>query len=122
MRKQLGTLMTVGWIFEGDRDRFFAATELPFQTSPAVPAYRCPFCKETFGNSRLLSGHLEAAHVVKRPFLLMAGAEPSREDVIRAKSIVPSLEVFNCTKLLVGIDGELLRETQRSELVQTLSN
>jgi len=51
----------------------------------------------------------------------MSGMEPSREDVIRVKSIVPSLEMFNCTELLVGIDGEALRRSQRSELVQTLS-
>jgi hypothetical protein len=113
--------MTVGWILEGDRDRFLAATELPFRAPPAVPAYQCPFCKVTFSVSRLLSAHLESAHVVKRPFLLMSGTEPSREDVIRAKSIVPSLEVFNCTELLVGIDGEVLRRTQRPELVQKLS-
>jgi hypothetical protein len=113
--------MTVGWIFEGDRDRFLAATELPFQVPPAVPAYRCPFCKNTFSARKLLSAHLELSHVVKRPFLLMSGAEPGSEDTIRARSVLPSLEIFNCTELLVGIDGEALRRTQRSDLVQTLS-
>jgi hypothetical protein len=32
--------MTVGWIFEGDRDRFLAATEPPFHATPLVPGFR----------------------------------------------------------------------------------
>jgi hypothetical protein len=113
--------MTVGWIFEGDRDRFLAATEPPFRVGSLAPAYQCPFCKHAFSASKLLSAHLESTHVVKRPFLLMAGTEPNSEDVIRATSIVSSLEIFNCTELLVGVDGEALRRIQRSELIQMLS-
>jgi hypothetical protein len=113
--------MTVGWIFEGDRDRFLAATEPPFQVTSHAPAYQCPFCKDTFRTSKLLSAHLESTHIVKRPFLLMAGTEPNSEDVIRATSIVPSLEIFNCTELFAGVDGEALRRIKRSELVQMLS-
>jgi hypothetical protein len=113
--------MTVGWIFEGDRDRFLAATEPPFRIRSLAAAYQCPFCKHTFSASKLLSAHLESTHVVKRPFLVIAGTEPNSEDVIRATSIVPSLEIFNCTELLVGVDGEALRRIQRSELIQILS-
>jgi hypothetical protein len=109
--------MTVGWIFEGDRDRFLAATQPSFQATPYVPAYQCPFCKDSFRSRKLLSAHLESMHVVKRPFLLMAGREPNSEDTIRANSIVPSLETFNCTELSVGVDGEALRRVQPSKLI-----
>jgi hypothetical protein len=113
----VGCTMTVGWIFEGDRDRFLAATQPSFQATPYVPAYQCPFCKDSFRSRKLLSAHLESMHVVKRPFLLMAGREPNSEDTIRANSIVPSLETFNCTELSVGVDGEALRRVQPSKLI-----
>jgi hypothetical protein len=112
--------MTVGWIFEGDRDRFLAATEPPIPSIAHVPTYQCPLCKEIFRRSRLLSAHLESTHVVKRPFLLMAGMEPNSEDVIRTTSVIRSVEIFNCTELSVSVDGEALGRIQTSDLIQIL--
>jgi hypothetical protein len=51
----------------------------------------------------------------------MSGTEPGSEDVVRAKSIVRSLEIFNCTELLVGIDGRALERFQQSKLVESLT-
>ncbi len=110
--------MTVGWIFEGDRDRFLAATDLPLPTPTPPPAYQCPFCKLRLTARRLLSSHLEKSHVVKRPFLTISGEEPGREDIIRDRSRLRSLEQFNSTALMVGIDGEEPRSMETDRLLE----
>jgi hypothetical protein len=113
--------MTVGWIFEGDRDRFLAAREKSFERTSTAPAFQCPFCKHTFKAKELLSAHLDSVHVMKRPFLLVSGIEPGSEDAIRAKTSFQSLELFNCTEVWIGVDGEPVRQTQRAKLAHELS-
>ena len=113
--------MTVGWIFEGDRDRFLAAR---YPTPAAVrtaEVFRCPFCQDNFTRRSELSAHVQKCHSIKRPFLLIAGVEPGAEETIRTCLHPSALEVFNCTGLFVGFDGEALRPIRLPTLAQQLT-
>ncbi len=113
--------MTVGWIFEGDRERFLSARERAPDQTPALPSFRCPFCKDSFPDRTQLSVHIHALHTVERPFILFGGLEPGAEDVVRTVIDSASLEVFNCTELAVGFNGAPPQSVQRDELARQLS-
>jgi hypothetical protein len=113
--------MTVGWIFEGDRDRFLAARDRTPVPSPAVPLFQCPFCKNSFRQWVQLSVHIQESYTIKRPFLLISGAEPGAEDTIRKSTNSRSLEVFNCTELAAGFDGKPLQPIQLATVAQRLT-
>jgi hypothetical protein len=114
--------MTVGWILEGDRDRFLAAREVTPETTPGSQTFQCPFCKASFGESNALNVHIESSHVIKRPFLLISGIEPGREDTIRVKSSLRSLEIFNCAELGIALDGEPIQSIRPARLAGRLSS
>lgn len=113
--------MTLGWIFEGDRDRFLSALDPTTPPGPALPSFQCPFCKECFPDREQLSSHVELVHVVNRPFVLIAGAEPGAEGVIRPRVATPSVETFNCTELAAGFDGESIRPIRAAALARRLA-
>ena len=112
--------MTVGWILEGDRDRFFAAGDPTPRPAPASISFRCPFCKSSFADREQLNSHIQLLHVVKRPFILIGGTEPGAEDVIRPNLITLSVETFNCTEIAAGFDDELVRPVRVATLVKRL--
>jgi len=113
--------MTVGWIFEGDRDRFLAARDLTPEPSELPPSFRCPFCQLSFDNRESLGEHIQSSHAMSRPFLLIDGTEPGREDIIRTRIHCASLELFHCSELSASIDGDPLRKTSLASLLPSLS-
>jgi hypothetical protein len=117
----LGVGLTVGWIFEGDRDRFLAAHDFVPPRGPTLPSFQCPFCKHSFREPQLLNSHIQALHSVERPFLLIAGKEPATEDVIRTSVPLRSLEVFNCTELAAGFDGDPIQPIKLALLAKRLA-
>lgn len=114
-------LMTVGWILEGDRDRFLFARDLTPAPTVASPFFQCPFCMTRFQQREQLNSHVQLSHVVKRPFLLIGGAEPGTEDVLRLGLDLVSVETFNCTDLSAGFDGEPVRSVSVSTLTRRLA-
>lgn len=113
--------MTVGWIFEGDRDRFLAARDRIQVRSTSHERYRCPFCDADFAKRAQLNLHLQSSHTVMRPFVLLGGVEPGTEDVIRTRLDARSIDFFHCSELELGIDGEMLRQVDQAELTKVLS-
>lgn len=113
--------MTVGWIFEGNRDRFLAARYATPQRERAADLFQCPFCENNFSTRTELSAHAKTFHVIKRPFLLIAGEEPSTEETIRRCLTLRSLEVFNSTGLSVGFDGEPPQPARLATLARQLT-
>lgn len=112
--------MTVGWILEGDRDRFLAARDPTPPPAPVSISFRCPFCKSSFPDRKQLDSHVQLLHVLKRPFILIGGTEPGAEDVIRPSLTAPSIEAFNCTGMTAGFDGEPVRPTRPTILAKRL--
>lgn len=113
--------MTIGWILEGDRDRFLAARDPVPAPTRQIPLFRCPFCKTNFRSRALLSDHIDGLHSTKRPFLLIGGSEPGSEDVIRTNVVAKSVELFNCTELELAIDGDVFKSVQQSRLAERLT-
>ena len=113
--------MTVGWIFEGDRDRFLAARYPTPAAMRTADVFRCPFCEDNFLRRGELSEHVQKCHSIKRPFLLIGGVEPGAEETIRTCIHPRSLEVFNCTGLSVSFDGEVLRPIRLPTLARQLT-
>lgn len=114
--------MTLGWILEGDRDRFLAARDpvpAPMQT---LPLFQCPFCKASFRDRAQLTGHIDGFHVTRRPFMLIGGSEPGSEDVIRTTVVAKSVEIFNCTDLELAIDGDVFQSGQQERLAERLTS
>jgi hypothetical protein len=112
--------MTVGWIFEGDRDRFLSAKD-PVRVPPPTPrAYQCPFCDTAFPKREQLDVHLQTSHTMMRPFLLLSGAEPSTNDVIRTRIGARAINLFHCSELQFCIDGEPFRRADPDELSKAL--
>ena len=113
--------MTVGWILEGDRDRFLSVRDPTPSPGPTLPSFRCPFCKSSFRYRKELDSHVQLSHVVRRPFVLIGGVEPSIEDVIRLRLRSSSVEIFHCTELAAGFDGEPLRPITVGTLTERLA-
>ena len=113
--------MTVGWIFEGDRDRFLAARSPMPKPSPAADVFECPFCEDSFPRRAELSTHVQTFHSIKRPFLMIAGKEPSAEETIRQCINPDSVELFNCIGLSVGFGGDSLKPVRLGTLTRQLT-
>jgi hypothetical protein len=112
--------MTVGWIFEGDRDRFLAWRDSVPDLKPALPSFQCPFCKTSFDERNKLNAHIQSAHKIRRPFLLIGGVEPGGDETVRVRLGSQSIELFDCTELSAAFDGELLRPITPTSFLQTL--
>jgi len=113
--------MTVGWILEGDRDRFLATRDPTPAPGRARPSFQCPFCKDSFPDPDQLSSHVQQRHVVRRPFILISGSEPGAEDAIRPRPTLPSVEIFNCTELAAGFDGGPIQPIRPEALTRRLA-
>jgi hypothetical protein len=100
--------MTVGWIYEGNLDRFLAARYATPQPERAAELFQCPFCGNNFPGRTELSAHV-------------AGEEPGTEETIRTCLTPRLLEAFNCTGLSVAFDGEMLRPVRLATLARQLT-
>jgi hypothetical protein len=112
--------MTIGWKLEGDRDRFLAALDPTPNPKKARPEFLCPFCLQVFGRRDALNSHIQS-HATKRPFLLIHGVEPGTEDTIRARIDHGAIDLFDCSTLSAGLDGEPLQDIQPIALSRLLS-
>lgn len=113
--------MTVGWIFEGDRDRLLAAREKTPNIASIV-MFVCPFCRSNFPTPKQLDDHVHQAHTVKRPFILFSGQEPRADDVLRTSHSPLSIQTFNCDQMRASFDGEMFAGISSNELTKRLRN
>lgn len=126
--------MTVGWILEGDRERFLSAVDPAPAPSRRESSFTCPFCSAALPDGRALDGHLAAAHVGARPFLLLDGREPSPDEAVRAWRGDGRAVLFNSTAATCAVDDDaaapvdgpalatILRTHPRATLRVVLSN
>lgn len=96
---------TVGWIWEGDWDRYFDAHPLVAPDGPFQEMHRCPFCPEAYSSYASLLDHLASLHRGERPVLLINGAEPIGEHRVSVPLHSDSCLVENCTSCTLSVDG-----------------
>lgn|ERR1700704_2106484 len=113
---------TVGWIREGDWERFLEGTERVPNPGPArSPCFRCPFCDVVLETKRRLQDHVSAKHHVARPILLLGEKEPMQTSIIRAVTSVRDLALANVTTAEIEIDGGGRNPIPVRELARALS-
>jgi hypothetical protein len=112
--------MTVGWIYEGDLERFFERSEKP-ASQPSRSLLHCPFCGAAVPSSRELLDHLHATHTSRRPALLIAGREPGHLDSVRSRVSTQSVELIDCDHLEIAIDDAEPVRASKTELSKLLS-
>lgn len=118
---------TLGWVFEDVRDRWQEANDPPPDPGPPPPPrYACPFCHSSFEAPADLSGHLSAQHRATRPYLLLAGEEPSGTDVVRSKILEADVHMFNATDIALkySAGGQFVSVTKQraSEILAQETN
>lgn len=111
--------MTLGWILEGDIERFYEATE-PRYVQSLLTQLHCPFCSEVFESSRALQDHLHAAHATRRPALLIGGREPARIEVLRCAASDAEVHLLDCEEIQLSVDGGAPQIVTEHELLRLL--
>jgi hypothetical protein len=107
MQSKSGREMTLGWIKEDVEERFFEAmarTGLANSGSPGHASRQCPVCHEWFGTFGDLNSHLHERHSVRRPFLLLDGREPGKEDAVRRALPKTLIETVDADTIDIGVD------------------
>lgn len=94
---------TVGWIHEGNDDRYFA--QYGHSTEPIVPTYDCHICGEKFMSALDRDRH-EIRHPILNPAIFINGAEAHGNE-IKITSVVTkeSIYIYNIDFLSInGVD------------------
>ncbi|MDR3530178.1 MAG: hypothetical protein P4L90_06460 [Rhodopila sp.] len=114
---------TVGWILEGDRDRYFAAVSRAESPRVGPPRVLCPFCSRGFASIAEMLDHLAGSHRGDRPILLVRGQEPPANIWQRYATGLDADDVLlrNCTEAAVSINGESTRTIKPGNVPELLS-
>lgn len=102
-----GGMPTVGWITEGDFDRWSAEMlKVPDPVPGFVaPAFPCPFCNMVCHTAKQLGEHIGLMHVGLRPFLSIAGHEPASDVTYTQQLRRDSIILANVTSAEMRFNG-----------------
>ncbi len=106
--------MTLGWIKEDIEERFLEAFAVTGGEAMEVRGRECPFCRARFEGFSDLYAHLHLSHSARRPFLMLFGREPGKEDVVRQP--VPDFEIdfVDYDEFHLSVDqGEPVQSTRK---------
>ncbi len=108
---------TLGWVLEGDIERFLAGTtKIDGHRQAYVTDHPCAFCRQHFDTAAALSQHLASSHIGDRPFLTIEGVEPNQNEVVRKAHEATSINIFNCTRASVSRNGHDFRNCDTAQL------
>jgi hypothetical protein len=93
---------TLIWIDEGDRERRLEKEEFP-----EIPILRfpCPYCQLRFDSEAEIEDHVNRAHVLELPVLLLWGCAAPSEMVIRRPIRADGVRLLNCRSCWVERNG-----------------
>jgi len=113
---------TVGWIREGDWERFLEGTERVPNPGPArSPCFDVLFVMLFWKRNVDYRTMFSAKHHVARPILLLGEKEPMQTSIIRAVTSVRDLALANVTTAEIEIDGGGRNPIPVRELARALS-
>lgn len=98
--------MTIGWIYEGDWDRWYetvGGADYSIDTGPISAT--CSICQEKFADQGSLARHYSLSHPLERPVLLIDGRERTQNDLITTRIRPEYVTALGCTKVRLSIDG-----------------
>ena len=99
--------MTIGWIYEGDQDRWYETVghgEHQIQTGPVLCT--CAICEKQFPDSDALSRHFSLEHPIERPILLIDNHEPLHSELIASPIRPNAVAALGCTEIRLSVDGQ----------------
>jgi len=97
---------TIGWILEDAIERQGESiSSLPFIPSPP-PIFRCKWCGKSFSLSQELQRHVSLDHPLELPALYVNGEPLQRENVVRSPILEQDVELLQCSRCEVKIDGD----------------
>lgn len=99
---------TYGWVREDGLEAFYEGTErFRDPGPPSAPAFRCPFCSNSYETKHDLQNHVSAEHKVERPILMIRGKEPPHRTTVRMRLTQPDIYVENATRISLVLNGAL---------------
>ena len=94
---------TVGWIREGDIERFWKGQPERLPMAPLV--FKCPRCGESFQEVRALHEHIRLTHPLELPQLYIFGRPVLKESVLRLPMEAEDVKLLQCTECEIQVDG-----------------
>src|SRR5262245_3084008 len=111
---------TLGWILETAEDRFYERGGDEIAREPAkLP---CPICGATFDDALGVSWHVNEAHPLERPMLLVEGA-PTPAKAIYSVPLDPlAIACVNTTAIRATCNGRVLPAANPQEVATRIAS
>jgi hypothetical protein len=96
---------TVGWILEDAVERFWEGQPRHVPTPIPRPEFVCKHCGKKLSSPEELRRHFNLDHPLELPSLYVRGNGLLRESVVRSPLEETDVELFQCTRCEVQMDG-----------------
>lgn len=96
---------TVGWILEDAVERFWEGQPRTAAAPISVPVFVCSRCGKKLGSPEELRRHFSLEHPLELPALYVRGEPLLRESVVRVPLAISDVEMVQCSRCEVQIDG-----------------
>src|SRR6266481_6560534 len=96
---------TVGWILESAEERFWEGRTTPDRPEPPPPVLACKYCGQKLASREDLRRHYNLLHPLELPVLCVRGETLLREHVVRRPIRPDDIELMQCTRCEIQIDG-----------------
>lgn len=106
---------TLGWIQEDAEERFWDSQPVPVLIPDMTPLFFCPRCGEEFPALDDLRRHLSGSHPLELPSLYVLGKPLLRDAALRSPLTVGDVELVQCSRCEVQIDGGQWQELAPAE-------
>jgi hypothetical protein len=115
---------TVGWILENAIERYWEGQPTPRDAVPAPPpVFICKRCGKKLSSPEELRNHFSLEHPLELPVLYVRREPLLRESVLRSAIGEDDVELVQCTRCDVQMDGDAWRPMElskfRSQFAQT---
>lgn len=114
------TMPTVGWIHEGDRDRWLESSGDKYRLFSSS-VIQCPLCDFTAKEADTLSSHIATEHPLDCPRLIIGDREAPRLLEIFEGLQGSLVKVVNCDRIMTSINGGIERVLNTADFRSQLS-
>jgi hypothetical protein len=96
---------TFGCVYEDNRERFWDAQPQTASIPLPPPIFACPWCAKELSSPEALRRHFSLEHPLELPAIYVHGQPLLRESVLRSLIEENDVELFQCSRCEVQIDG-----------------
>ncbi len=106
---------TIGWILEDAVERFWEGQPRIAAASVSLPVFVCSRCGRKLASPEELRRHFSLDHPLELPVLYVRGEPLLRESIIRVPLGVSDVEMVQCSRCEVQMDGSPWRRLAMPE-------